>query len=71
MLDDSLTEEQHLQKESVVSDKTEQNNSPKERGMYSSVTIENFRLFKHLELDDLGRVNLFFGPNNSGKTSIL
>ena len=48
-----------------------QNSLPKERGMYSSVIIENFRLFDRLELDDLANVNLFLGPNNSGKTSIL
>jgi hypothetical protein len=48
-----------------------QTRSYTERGMYSSVIIEGFRLFDHLELDNLARVNLFFGPNNSGKTSIL
>ena len=51
--------------------KAEQANSNQERGMYSSVIIKDFRLFERLELDGLGRVNLFFGPNNSGKTSIL
>ncbi len=71
MMDDSVAEGQHLQKEAIVGDKTEQDRSPGERGMYSSITIDNFRLFRHLELDDLARVNLFFGPNNSGKTSIL
>lgn len=38
---------------------------------YSSLKIKNFRIFDELELNDLGKINLFFGPNNSGKTSIL
>ena len=43
----------------------------KPKARYTSVTIEGFRLFEHLELTDLAPVNLFFGPNNVGKTSIL
>lgn len=31
----------------------------------------NFRGFKHLKLDKLGRVNLIVGKNNVGKTSLL
>lgn len=38
---------------------------------YSSLRIEGFRSFENLELPDLGTINLLFGPNNSGKTSIL
>lgn len=71
MLKDSTTGEQDLQKQIVNGDEVNQVSSFKERSMYSSVIIENFRLFNRLELDDLARVNLFFGPNNSGKTSIL
>ena len=71
MLNDSVTEGQNLQKQTADNDEDEQNLSLKKRGMYSSVIIENFRLFDRLELSDLGKVNLFFGPNNSGKTSIL
>ena len=71
MLNDSVAEEQNLQKQIADNDKGEQNSSYRKRGMYSSVIIENFRLFDRLELNDLGKVNLFFGPNNSGKTSIL
>ncbi len=41
------------------------------RGGYSSIELENFRGFQHLELNDLGHINLLFGPNNSGKTTIL
>ena len=41
------------------------------RGMYSSIVLENFRGFERVELEDLGTINLLFGPNNSGKTSIL
>ncbi|WP_089944325.1 AAA family ATPase [Candidatus Entotheonella palauensis] len=39
--------------------------------MLSSVTIDNFRGFSHLEMRDLGRVNLLVGMNNCGKTSLL
>ena len=39
--------------------------------MLTSLNIENFRLFKHLEVKDLKRVNLFAGRNNSGKTALL
>ncbi len=41
------------------------------KARYISVTVKGFRLFEHLELSDLAPVNLFFGPNNVGKTSIL
>lgn len=43
----------------------------RERGMYSSITIDGFRRFDHLELNDLSRINLIMGDNNSGKTSVL
>lgn len=36
-----------------------------------NLTIKRFRGLQDLELKDLGQVNLFVGPNNSGKTSIL
>jgi AAA15 family ATPase/GTPase len=39
--------------------------------MFRSIKIENFRGFKHFELQQLGRINLLVGLNNSGKTSIL
>lgn len=39
--------------------------------MLKTVKIENFRGFKSFELQQLGRVNLLVGMNNSGKTSIL
>lgn len=39
--------------------------------MLSSLKLENYRAFKQFEVNDLGRVNLFVGKNNSGKTSIL
>ncbi len=39
--------------------------------MLSSLTIDNFRGFSHLEVRDLGRVNLLVGMNNCGKTSLL
>jgi len=37
----------------------------------SSVQIENYRVLRDLSVDSLGRVNLFAGQNNSGKTSLL
>jgi len=37
----------------------------------NNLTIENFRSFDHFTLNDLGRVNLLVGTNNSGKTTIL
>jgi hypothetical protein len=42
-----------------------------EHGMYTSIAVEGFRLFDSLKLEDLSRVNLLFGPNNCGKTSLL
>ncbi len=39
--------------------------------MLRSLRIENWRRFKHLELDGLGQVTLLVGANNSGKTSAL
>ncbi|MCZ6678309.1 MAG: AAA family ATPase, partial [Candidatus Poribacteria bacterium] len=51
--------------------KPKQDQAYQSRGMYSSAIIEGFRLFENLELNNLAKVNLFFGPNNSGKTSIL
>ena len=37
----------------------------------SSFEIHGFRAFEHLKLEKLGRVNLFTGKNNVGKTSLL
>ncbi|CAN1208688.1 AAA+ ATPase domain-containing protein [Tumidithrix helvetica PCC 7403] len=39
--------------------------------MLKSLKIENFRCFRSFELQQLGRLNLLVGTNNSGKTSIL
>lgn len=39
--------------------------------MYQSFKITNFRCFDALELNDLGRVNLIAGKNNTGKSSLL
>mgnify|MGYP002401115589 CR=1 FL=1 len=36
-----------------------------------SISIKQFRGLRELQLDNLGRVNLFVGANNSGKTSVL
>jgi energy-coupling factor transporter ATP-binding protein EcfA2 len=39
--------------------------------MLKSFQIRNFRLFQHLEVANLGRVNLIVGKNNSGKSTFL
>ncbi len=39
--------------------------------MFTRIKIQNFRTFNELEISDLGRINLFTGANNSGKTSLL
>src|SRR5947209_2225527 len=37
----------------------------------NSLEINNFRGFRHLQIERLGRVNLIVGKNNVGKTSLL
>lgn len=39
--------------------------------MFQNLEIRNFRLFEHLKVEKLGRINLFAGGNNSGKTTLL
>ncbi len=39
--------------------------------MLKSLHIENYRLFKQLDVPKLGRVNLITGKNNVGKTALL
>ena len=39
--------------------------------LLESLEIENFRSFRHLKINQLGRVNLIVGKNNVGKTSLL
>jgi len=39
--------------------------------MLNSLQIDGFRAFRRYTVGDLGRVNLFVGRNNSGKTTIL
>jgi AAA15 family ATPase/GTPase len=39
--------------------------------MLKSFQISNFRLFKHLEIGRLNRVNLIVGKNNAGKSTFL
>lgn len=38
---------------------------------FKNIEIKNFRGIEHLIIDDLSRVNVFLGQNNSGKSSIL
>jgi AAA15 family ATPase/GTPase len=44
---------------------------PLGKKMYTSFRIQNFRGFRDLQLNDLARVNLIAGKNNTGKTSVL
>lgn len=39
--------------------------------MLQEINIENYKLFKHLKIEGLKRVNLFAGKNNCGKTALL
>lgn len=39
--------------------------------MLTSFSIRNFRLFQHLEVKKLSRVNLIVGKNNAGKSAFL
>ena len=39
--------------------------------MYKSFRVKNFRCFKDLEINDLGRINLIAGKNNTGKTALM
>ena len=41
------------------------------RNMYKSFRVKNFRCFKDLQINDLGRVNLIAGKNNTGKTALM
>lgn len=38
---------------------------------FKNIEIKNFRGIDHLKLDNLGRVNILLGQNNSGKSSVL
>ena len=39
--------------------------------MYKNIDIKNFRNIRHLNIEDLGRINVLLGKNNSGKTTVL
>ncbi len=39
--------------------------------MYKTFRVKNFRCFKDLQINDLGRVNLIAGANNTGKTALM
>lgn len=38
--------------------------------MISAITLENFRGFKNYTRVPLSKLNLFFGPNSSGKSTV-
>ena len=42
-----------------------------DHGMLRTVRIRNFRVFDGLKIENLNRINLVTGRNNSGKTSLL
>ncbi len=44
---------------------------PTQKNMLDSLDIKNYRNLKELRINSLGRVNLFTGKNNTGKSSIL
>lgn len=39
--------------------------------MIESLTINNYRIFRHAEVESLSKVNLIVGNNSSGKTALL
>ena len=39
--------------------------------MFSTLKIERFRGIKYARIDNLRKINLFFGKNNCGKSSLL
>ena len=39
--------------------------------MYRKFHVKNFRCFEDLQINDLGRVNLIAGMNNTGKTALM
>lgn len=39
--------------------------------MFKSISIQNFRGIKKLEINDLGKINVFVGDNATGKTAVL
>lgn len=41
------------------------------KGHFSSINIENYKQFKNFSIQNLNRINLIGGDNNSGKSSLL
>lgn len=39
--------------------------------MFTGVEIQNYRGLKHLKINDFSRINILFGRNNCGKSSLL
>ena len=39
--------------------------------MFTRMAVKNFRVFRELNVDNLGAINLFTGQNNVGKTTLL
>lgn len=39
--------------------------------MLTEFEVNNFRKFLNIKINDLSKMNLFFGVNNVGKTSML
>ena len=39
--------------------------------MFKTISIKNFKLFEKFTCDSLGRINVFTGDNNTGKSTLL
>lgn len=44
---------------------------PEQFQAFSALEITDYKVHKQLRLEKLGRINIFAGPNNAGKTSVL
>ncbi len=42
-----------------------------QNGHFSTITIDQYKLFRKFKIDELSRINIFAGFNNNGKTSLL
>jgi AAA15 family ATPase/GTPase len=38
---------------------------------FNSITIQQYKIYRKFELNNLNKINIFSGPNNTGKTTLL
>ncbi len=38
---------------------------------FNSITIQQYKIYRNFELGELNKINIFSGPNNTGKTTLL